>query len=313
MAKSYRELEKDGTIKRADAMKVRIHDLHEEPGFNLREEGAELDESIAVLADFIAAGGQVPALEVRPREDGGVWIVDGHRRSRAYRKLLEEGRAVLDKNGELWIAVVASVAVNNVARTVRVMTSDEKRSLSDLERAAGYKRLASWGLKAAEIAKEVERSRPHVEQMLILANADRDVQDLVRAGKVTASTAIEAVRKHGEKAGALLGGKLKEKGGGKLKQSDVKGKALPRKLVDEVADKITFVHGELDGKQRKALAMVEKEPAKYADEIIQIRAGTLLEVFQAAQLILDERRRQQEKDAEKAAAAGQASIEGADE
>ncbi|MCS7530757.1 hypothetical protein N0609_30970 [Pseudomonas aeruginosa] len=38
-AKSFKQMIKDGDLKRADAMKARLEDLHEEPGFNLRAEG----------------------------------------------------------------------------------------------------------------------------------------------------------------------------------------------------------------------------------------------------------------------------------
>lgn len=40
-AKSFKQMIKDGDLKRADAMKARLEDLHEEPGFNLRAEGED--------------------------------------------------------------------------------------------------------------------------------------------------------------------------------------------------------------------------------------------------------------------------------
>lgn len=52
-AKSFKQMIKDGDLKRADAMKARLEDLHEEPGFNLRAEGEDLEQSIADLADYL--------------------------------------------------------------------------------------------------------------------------------------------------------------------------------------------------------------------------------------------------------------------
>ena len=52
--KSFKDGIKSGDIKRADAMKVRIEDIHEEPGFNLRREGEDLEASIGALADWLA-------------------------------------------------------------------------------------------------------------------------------------------------------------------------------------------------------------------------------------------------------------------
>lgn len=128
-AKSFKQMIKDGDLKRADAMKARLEDLHEEPGFNLRAEGEDLEQSIADLADYLHQGGIVPALEVRPREEGGMWVVDGHRRRRAYLKLDAEGRLPRDPNGEFWVPIVA-FAGNDAERVLRVITSQEGRKLS---------------------------------------------------------------------------------------------------------------------------------------------------------------------------------------
>lgn len=232
-APSFKSMIKDGTAKRADAMKFRIEDIHEEAGFNLREEGPDLEASIDALAAHIAAGGLVPALEVRPRPEGGVYVVDGHRRRRAFLKVADQVR---DGNGELWLPVVA-FAGNDADRIARVITSAEGRALSLLEVGRGYKRLVALNWTPQQIADKVGKTRQHVDGALILANANSDVQALVAAGEVSATTAIDVVRKYGEGAGGVLGGAVsdaKAKGKGKATAGAVRGKPLPRKLVDEV-------------------------------------------------------------------------------
>jgi len=232
-APSFKQMIKDGTAKRADSMKFRIEDIHEEAGFNLREEGEDLEASIDALAEHIRQGGMVPPLEVRPREGGGVFVVDGHRRRRAYLKVRDE---IVDANGELWIAVVPFVG-NDADRIARVITSAEGRALSPLEIGKGYKRLVALGWTPEQIAAKVGKTRQHVDQVLILANANSDVQQLVARGDVSATSAIDAVRKHGDKAGGVLASAVdKAKAAGKTKAtaSAIKGKPLPRKLVDEV-------------------------------------------------------------------------------
>ena len=232
-APSFKQMIKDGTAKRADAMRFRIEDIHEEPGFNLRREGEDLDASIDALAAHIAAGGLVPALEVRPRDGGGVFVVDGHRRRRAYLKVADQVR---DGNGDLWVPVVAFVG-NDADRIARIITSAEGRALSPLEVADGYKRLIALNWTPQQIADKVGKTRQHVDQALILANANTDVQQMVAAGDVSATSAIDAVRKHGEKAGAVLSDAVDDaKAAGKKKAtaSTIKGKPLPRRLVDEV-------------------------------------------------------------------------------
>ncbi|WP_228478202.1 hypothetical protein [Pseudomonas aeruginosa] len=83
---------------------------------------------MADLADYLHQGGIVPALEVRPREEGGMWVVDGHRRRRAYLKLDAEGRLPRDPNGEFWVPIVA-FAGNDAERVLRVITSGGAQAL----------------------------------------------------------------------------------------------------------------------------------------------------------------------------------------
>lgn len=237
-AKSFKQMIADKEIKRADAMKVRIEDIHEEPGFNLRREGEDLEASIDALADYIATGGIVPALEVRPRAGGGVFVVDGHRRRRAYIRAEQKGASIRDAAGELWISVVAFTG-NDAERVARIITSAEGRALSLLEVADGYKRLIAFGWNPQQIADKVGKTRQHVDQALILANANSDVQALVSGGSVSATSAIDAVRKHGDDAGKVLGGAVdKAKAAGKTKATSgaIKGKPLPRKLVNDVEE-----------------------------------------------------------------------------
>lgn len=236
-AKSFKQMIKDGDLRRADAMKARLEDLHEEPGFNLRVEGEDLEQSISDLAEFIAQGGKVPPLEVRPREEGGMWVVDGHRRRRAYLKLDAEKRLPRDpKDGEAWIAITAFDG-NDAERVLRIITSQEGRKLSQLELAEGYKRLAAFGWNNEQIAKKMGRTRQHVDQVMVIGNANTDVQRMVASGEVAATTAVKAVRQHGEKAGKVLGDKLKQvqaAGGSKVTPKAIRDPQVPRAVLDDM-------------------------------------------------------------------------------
>ncbi|MDF9756760.1 ParB N-terminal domain-containing protein [Pseudomonas hunanensis] len=242
MAKSFKQMIKDGEVRRADAMKVQLEDLHEEPGFNLRTEGEALEASIDSLAEFIAAGGQVPPLEVRPRADGGVWLVDGHRRRRALLKLDAAGRLPRTPNKdnpallEAWVPVIAFEG-SDADRVARIITSQENEKLSPLELAEGYKRLRAFGWSPEQIAKKVGKTRQHVEQVLTVGNANTDVQNLVAAGHVSATTAAQVVREHGDGAGKVLGVELeKAKATGKTKVTagTMKGPSIPKPRLEAV-------------------------------------------------------------------------------
>lgn len=242
MAKSFKQMIKDGEVRRADAMKVQLEDLHEEPGFNLRTEGPELKKSIAVLAEFIANGGQIPPLEVRPRAEGGVWVVDGHRRRRALIKLDKAGRLPRTPNKEdptileAWVAVTAFEG-SDADRVARIISSQENEKLSPLELAEGYKRLKAFGWTVDQIAKKVGKTRQHVEQVVTVGNANTDVQSLVAAGQVSATTAAQVVRAHGDDAGKVLGAELKKaqaSGKTKVTAGTIKGPSIPKPRLEAV-------------------------------------------------------------------------------
>lgn len=233
---TFKRMIGDKTIKRADAMKIRLEDIHEEPGFNLRDEtavdadGVSFEESIRALAEFIGAGGTYPALEVRPREEGGVWVVDGYRRRRALTLLDSEGklpRTPARDGGppEAWISIVPFEG-SDAERTLRILTSVENRRLGALEVARGYRRLANFGWTTTQIAQGVHKSRTHVEQMLMLANSNSDVQRAINSGQVSASAAVGLVRQHGEQAGQVI-----EQAAGRAKDEG-KTKVTPRMLSD---------------------------------------------------------------------------------
>lgn len=242
MTKSFKQMIKEGDVRRADAMKVKLEDLHEEPGFNLRTEGEALEASIDALAEFIAGGGQIPPLEVRPRSAGGVWVVDGHRRRRALIKLDTSGRLPRTPSKdpalppEAWVAVAAFEG-SDADRVARIITSQENEKLSPLELAEGYKRLRAFGWSPEQIAKKVGKTRQHVEQVLTVGNANTDVQNLVAAGQVSATTAAQVVREHGDGAGKVLGAELEKaqaNGKKKVTAGSMKGPSIPKPRLEAV-------------------------------------------------------------------------------
>lgn len=253
MTRSIRQMIKDGEVRRADAIKVRLEDLHEEPGFNLRTEGDALEASIDALAEFIADGGVIPALEIRPRDAGGVWVVDGHRRRRALIKLDQAGRlprlpskedpAVL----EFWVDV-RMFEGSDADRVARIISSQENEKLSPLELAEGYKRLKSFGWTVDQIAKKVGRTRQHVEQVVTVGNANTDVQNLVAAGQVSATTAAQVVRAHGDDAGKVLDAELQKaqaKGKTKITAGTMRGPSVSRPKLEAIHSAASALLNEL--------------------------------------------------------------------
>lgn len=243
---SFKEMTKQGDIKRADAYKIQLEDLHIEPGFNLRdpleldENGMTFEESVVHLAGLIKQGLKLPALEVRPRQEGGVWIVEGERRTRAWRWLDERGELPRTPNKndpsvmEFWV-LVENFEGNDADRTARIMTSNQRRELRPIELGRGYLRLKGFGWTVDQIATKMGRGVPHVKDMLELACANTDVQELVRQQVVKPTTAIKTVRQHGDNAGQVLKQAAAENGGKvKPRHLEPKTKRVPVALYEQL-------------------------------------------------------------------------------
>lgn len=224
MTNSIRKMLESKEAKRADAVKVRYESIHIEPGFNLRRPGPKLEESIERLTDYIAGGGRIPPLEVWIRDDGGVWVVDGHRRHSAIGRALERGVPLRsEKDGQCWVDVTVFEG-NDIDRNARVMSSAEGEPLEPIEIAEGYKRFRAWGMTTAQIAARMHKSSEHVLQMLALGDSDSGVHAMVAAGAVSASTAAKVARASGSKAAKILSEKLEElkaEGKTRIKPSDL--------------------------------------------------------------------------------------------
>lgn len=292
---SFKTMIKDGTIKRADAMKVRYSDIRVKEGFNLRDLDEEYDAGIQALASYILNGGTFPALEVVALPDGsGVEVVDGHRRYDALGRAIQRGAPIE------WVSVVGFQG-NEIERRARIYTSNEGVKLRPLEAARGFKRFRGMGLDTEEIAALVHRSRPHIENYLVLADAEPDVQALVRGGTVSAEVAIDAVRQHGALAGEFLSGKViqaKAAGKSKVTASTIHGRALPRKVVSPLISGVdAFMQG-LDANQRATLLDIQE--GRVASETITIPATALLDLFQAHGAVEALRAKRAEKAAKEA-------------
>lgn len=214
--KSFKQMRLDGELKRADGEQIEYCNIHVEPGFNPPGRTEEDDQDDEELYQLIVSGNRLPAMDVRPRPDGGVWIVDGHRRHKQIGRAIAAGKFLPSpKDGKIWIRIQQFTG-NDIKRVAHIAVSNKKKALPALQLADVYGRLAGFGLTADEIAKEVHCSRSHVDSIMILAGANHDVQKMVKDGSVSATLAIDTTRKHQDAAGPVLAAALtKAKASGK--------------------------------------------------------------------------------------------------
>lgn len=201
---SNRKMLDQGVAKRADLVKILIEQIHVEEGFNAPETKEEFEDRVEGIVAHLKAGGKLPAIEVRDRPEGGVFVVDGHARLEGMRRAAARGMPVHDPKDGLFYLLTMSFVGNDADRALRIITSAEGRTLTPLQTAAVLKRLRNFGWSPEDIGQRINRSAERVRQLLALGDANSDVQQMVSAGKVSATLAAKTARKHGEQAGAVL-------------------------------------------------------------------------------------------------------------
>ncbi|HCL5622522.1 chromosome partitioning protein ParB [Kluyvera sichuanensis] len=264
-ANSFKLMTRSGVIKRTDTgMFISLDDIHVRDGFNKREDDERTRQADDDLFNYLMNGGSVPPLEVIARDEGGVWVVEGHRRRRCYARCRDAGKPVdrihiMPFNG------------NDVQRLARIMTSNNQLPLSAIEQAAVIQELHNaFNQSTSEIAKLVNKSVPTVEKLLALSMANHDVQQVVKAGEVSVEVAVERVKEHGERAGEVL------------EQDKAKAAAAGKKKVTK-----SFIAPEISVKKaRRAIELLAL--AQISDEgIITLEGIALAEVLD----IIDEQKR----------------------
>lgn len=195
---------KDAGAKSADLWMVPIADIREADGFNVRTENEDRVARIAEIGESILANGFMrdkPLSGFVAREDGRdiIYVVDGYTRLAGAYYAIERG-AEIDV-----LPVITKPAGTNIEDlTVGLVVSNSGTPLTPIEKAAVCKRLVSYGMEEKVIAKRLGMTVGYVRDLLMLIAAPRDVRKLVEVGSVSASNATHAIRKHGEKAAAVI-------------------------------------------------------------------------------------------------------------
>lgn len=296
-------------VKKTDLWRINPGLLVEEPGFNLRDyEHPDVVEHIKGFAASYKAGDYVPPLVVRTDAEGRILIVEGHCRRLGAMLAIQEG-------ADLPFVDCVSFKGGDVERVAVMLRSAEGLKLQPLEIAIGYLRLTRMGHDNKAIAGRMRKTVSHVEQMMLLATANSDVHALVRQGKVSASTAIEAVRQHRDNAGEFLAGQLRsaeEKGKSSVTRSAVKAWTPPRKVVVTVIENVDQVVKRLGRETRRELAELENLPdSELKGRSVTVDAKTMLDLLQAHAAVVDARKAkaQAEKAAQARASQGELDVE----
>lgn len=243
--KAMAEAKVDG-IQKATYFRVDPHKVEFEAGFNLREEGPELDEHIEKLYLAMKAGADIPPIDVSVVE-GRIIAREGHCRTRAARRLVDEGIP--------YQLEARQFRGNEVDQTFHMIGTAGGKALTPLEQGRGFLRLIKYGLTVRDISDRLGMHVNTINKYLLLAEAPVELQRLVGSGKVSAIVAIEAIQKHGEKAVQVLTKavtKVEGKGGGKVTGRHVGGPKVTKKVAASFYEAATRIRGYVSDDQLAA-------------------------------------------------------------
>jgi ParB family chromosome partitioning protein len=175
------------------------------PGFNVRLVGdPDYQAHIEALAYSIEQNGYAkdkPLTGFVAREDGVdfICLTDGHSRLAAVDLLEARGLEI----GPLPM-VVKPRGTSREDMTFDLVTGNSGRPLTPYEVALVCKRLMGYGVEDKVIAKRLNLSPRYLQDLLHLVGAPIKIRDMVISGQVSATTAIETLKEHGNKAGSVL-------------------------------------------------------------------------------------------------------------
>jgi ParB/RepB/Spo0J family partition protein len=188
--------------------------IEEKPFYNVRDMQSDATQAyIRQMVDSIHAGGTAAFPEITVRqEDGKVYVTRGHCRRRAFIIARQEGAEIKG------IRAIADTIKGDAEHTLDLLNSNDGLPLTPLEKATAIKRLTSFEWSISEIAKRRGCTPQAISNLLALLDAPAPVVKMVEKGEVSATLAVETVRKEG----ALIGTERLKAG---VENAKEKGKA----------------------------------------------------------------------------------------
>jgi ParB family transcriptional regulator, chromosome partitioning protein len=188
------------------------------PGFNTRIPGPELDAHIEHLAGLMMVNGflQDHALKGMILSVDGKQVpaaMGGHCRLAAVKLAIARGAPI-----DTVPFVTAPPGTTEEDMTAEIVTGNQGKPLTSYEVAIVVQRLARFNWPVSKIAERLGYSQGHVRDLLVLISAPRLVRDMIEAGQISSSVAMDTIKKHGDKAlGMLVAGVSKAAAEGKVK------------------------------------------------------------------------------------------------
>mgnify|MGYP003624756473 CR=1 FL=1 len=186
-------------VSKNDIYALAPHMIEEEEGFNSRGafcddywEREDVKAEIASLADAYKRGDFVPPMIVK-FVDGRAFVREGHRRLRALNLAIEQG-------AEIQKIQVLEHRGDEAEQTALILTANNGKPLTALEKAVVYGRLSSWGWSDKQIGDKVGLTSEKIRQDRALLELPLELKKMIQADVISASYGAELFAEHGTKA-----------------------------------------------------------------------------------------------------------------
>lgn len=253
----------------ADLWQVAPSQLRVIEGFNVRSNNEKFKARVRKIADSIHANGfykDKPISGFVAKEDGVdvIFVTGGHTRHAAVDLAISEGADIA-----VIPVIVKPKGTSMEDLTVDLIVGNDGEPLSVYEQAVVCKRLAGFGWDSKEIARRVGyASAQYVDSLLNLAAAPLALRKMVIEEVVSATTAMDALKKHGDKAVDVLLAAVVKAGTGRATAKHLPEAAFKKTIKKQAEPMYT------------ALTKVQEDPAfiMLGSEVQKLLADILAQV-----------------------------------
>jgi ParB family transcriptional regulator, chromosome partitioning protein len=256
---------------------VPVHNFAIVEGFNVRVTGTPRSEEahLELVNSMVQNGfyGDKP-LAGFVRQDGEhsvIVITDGHRRYRAINaanEILGEGMQI-----EKVPVIVKPQGTTLEDLTIAMAQANSGEPLTMFEQAILVKRLVGYNMDKAVIAEKLSKTPRHIDNLLVLAGVPAKVRQLIVDDEITATQALQEMRKNPAKAATVLTERVsaaKAKGKTKAAPKDSGPKLKAHKI------ELAYAAGASMGETLKTLAGEIRELVAFdGDDIITSGDGKI--------------------------------------
>lgn len=188
---------KDLAVGRRDILMIPPHLIIRRKGWNDRDPDETDPQTIAhvrTLADDIKINGVIVPLEVE-LIDEKPHVVDGFSRHRATELAISEGAEI-----HAIPCISKARGMGEIDTHFQKWSANIQEGLSPLAQGRFFARMLAFGLTIADLHRRTGKSRTHIDNCLELLEAPQAILDAVRGGDISASAAMEAIKREGATA-----------------------------------------------------------------------------------------------------------------